>query len=282
MTGCAVLLSVGRHPESGRRRLAEAEASAIALAASAGFRPLVVHAGRPADADTLRPALGMGAERLDLLEIEPGEDPFDRLARHLRTIDPDLVLAGRSAETGEASGFLPFVLAERLGRPLIADCASLSAAPGGGWQVATALPGGSRRHLRAYGPLILTVGAAGPPPRYSAYAAARRGRIAIVAGEAAAAAGEPEAPTAAGEAHADRADPRLGCPARRARAMPRPIPSPPSGDPAERLAAILGDGRSAPNRRLQGLGAEAAAAAILEELRSAGCLPPPRPPENAS
>jgi electron transfer flavoprotein beta subunit len=168
-----------------------------------------------------------------------------------------------------ASGHLPFVLAERLARPLFASCTHLLPEPDG-WHVATALPGGARRHLRAPGPLVLTVGAAGPQPLLSAFAAARRGRITTVGTAGASAALSEVAAHRTGAASA--LDPRLTCPVRPARARPRPIAGPPSGDPAQRLAAILGGGRPDGNRRLVDVDAEAAAAGILDELRSGGCL----------
>ena len=101
----AVLLSVGRHPASGRARRAELDSRALELAlrlaaASAGdgapVRVHAVHAGSPAE-PALRDYLGMGVERLTVLDIPASADPLAPLIAHLAARRPSLVLAGMRA-----------------------------------------------------------------------------------------------------------------------------------------------------------------------------------------
>ncbi len=108
------LVSIGAHPASGRPRRAEQDARAVELGLRlSGPRLQVLHAGDP-HAEALRGYLGMGLERLSVLEQPAGADALPALAEHLRDSRAQLVLTGSQAETGEGSGMLPFLLAERL------------------------------------------------------------------------------------------------------------------------------------------------------------------------
>jgi electron transfer flavoprotein beta subunit len=123
--------------------------------------------------------------------------------------------------------------------------------------VVQALPGGRRRRLAVPLPFVASVGAAGPAPRLSAFAKARRGRVTVQPADAA-------------------RDPRHDWPVRPARTRPRRIAAPAaSGNAASRLDAILGAGRGAASdsKALVDLTPDAAAGAILDFLTREGLLP---------
>jgi electron transfer flavoprotein alpha/beta subunit len=63
----------------------------------------------------LRAYLGMGLEQLHVLEQPAGADALPVLVDYLRDAGAQLVLTGSQAETGEGSGMLPFLLAEKPG-----------------------------------------------------------------------------------------------------------------------------------------------------------------------
>jgi electron transfer flavoprotein beta subunit len=183
----AVLVSVGRHPLTGRARRADQDARALEMALSLpGGRVRLLHAGR-ADAESeaaLRGYLGMatdtgqgGRQRLGLLEQPEGADAIPALADHLASDPPQLVATGSRAECGEGSGLLPYALAERLGWPLVSGVAQVERIENGAVTLLQALPRGQRRRLRVGLPAILVVDAAAPTARQSAFGPARRGAI---------------------------------------------------------------------------------------------------------
>ncbi|MFO6372298.1 electron transfer flavoprotein subunit beta, partial [Pseudomonas aeruginosa] len=151
------LVSIGAHPASGRPRRAEQDARAVELGLRlSGPRLQVLHAGDP-HAEALRGYLGMGLERLSVLEQPAGADALPALAEHLRDSRAQLVLTGSQAETGEGSGMLPFLLAERLGWPLVVGLAEVEKVEDGSAQVLQALPRGQRRRLRVRLPFVASV-----------------------------------------------------------------------------------------------------------------------------
>lgn len=176
-----VLLSLGRHPASGRTRRADLDARALELALSLGERARLsaVHAGQP-DEPALRDYLGMGLATLRVLGQPAEADALPALVWHLRRQPPGLLLAGAAAETGEGSGFLPYALAAALGCVLVPDIVSLRLT-GDGVELDQALPGGRRRRLFARLPLMATVGRQAPEARASAFGPARRGSIETIA-----------------------------------------------------------------------------------------------------
>ena len=106
MVDVAVLLSVGRHPASGRSRRAGADARALALALALDSATVhAVHAGDPGEG-ALREYLGMGLSALTVLALAAGCDSVDALVRHLGARGPGIVLAGRRGEGGEDSGMV--------------------------------------------------------------------------------------------------------------------------------------------------------------------------------
>ena len=172
------LVSIGAHPSSGRARRAEQDARAVELGLQlAGDNLQVVHAGDPRE-EALRAYLGMGLEHLDVLEQPAGADVLGVLGDYLRDAGAQLVLTGSQAETGEGSGMLPFLLAEKLGWPLIVGLAEVESIENGTAQVLQALPRGQRRRLKVRLPLLATVDNAAPKPRQSAFGPARRGVLA--------------------------------------------------------------------------------------------------------
>jgi electron transfer flavoprotein beta subunit len=180
MLKLAVLLSVGRHPASGRPRRAPLDPRALELALRlTGAEIHAVHAGDPSQA-VLRDYLGMGLERLTVLAIPPGSDPVPALITHLAALAPDITLAGSHAEGGEDSGMVPYLVAQSLGHAIVADVAGVSAAEDRA-SLAQALPRGRRRLIETRLPVVAVVNLAAPEPRQSAFARARRGIIDSVA-----------------------------------------------------------------------------------------------------
>lgn len=188
-----VLVSVGRHPLTARSRRADQDARALELALSMdGARTTVLHAGRD-DADSeiaLRGYLGMlggvpggtpadgdGVQSVTLLRQDEGADVLPALATALAESAPQLVLCGSQAESGESSGMLPYLLAEWLGWPLLSGVVALEHVRAGVCTVLQALPRGQRRRLSVRLPAMITVDAAAPAPRPSAFGPARRGCI---------------------------------------------------------------------------------------------------------
>ena len=172
------LVSVGAHPTSGRSRRAEQDARAVELGLQlAGDNLQVLHAGDPHE-DALRAYLGMGLAQIDVLEQPAGADVLDVLGDYLRDAGAQLVLTGSQAETGEGSGMLPYLLAERLGWPLVVGLAEVESIDNGSAQVLQALPRGQRRRLKVRLPFLASVDNAAPKPRQSAFGPARRGVLA--------------------------------------------------------------------------------------------------------
>jgi electron transfer flavoprotein beta subunit len=174
----AVLLSVGRHPASGRARRADLDARALELALGLAdvARIHAIHAGDPGE-PALREYLGMGIGSMTVLASEG--DVSGALADHLKQLRPAVVLTGGRAEWGEASGMLPYLIAQALDSPLIGDAVSI-ALRGDAARVIQALPRGGRRALRVALPITLTVDRSGPQPRMSAFGPGRRGLIRAV------------------------------------------------------------------------------------------------------
>lgn len=174
----AVLVSVGRHPVSGRARRADADARAIELALGiAGARVRLIHAGDP-DEPALRDYLGMGATEMTVLRMVSDADPVPALVEHLTSARPEVILAGACAEGGEDSGLVPYLVAEAIGAPLVPGIVSLALADGRA-EMLQGLPRGRRRALAAPLPLVATVPCMAPAPRMSAFGLARRGRIEV-------------------------------------------------------------------------------------------------------
>jgi electron transfer flavoprotein beta subunit len=169
------LVSIGAHPTSGRPRRAEQDARGVELGLQlAGKNLHVLHAGN-VEEPALRAYLGMGLDELHVLEQPEGTDALPALADYIRDSNVQVVLSGSQAETGEGSGMLPFLLAEKLGWPLVVGLAEVESLDNGVALVLQALPRGQRRRLKVRLPFMATVDNAAPKARQSAYGPAQRG-----------------------------------------------------------------------------------------------------------
>lgn len=179
MPRVAALVSVGRHPLSGRPRRAPLDARAVELGLRlAGPALRVLHAGDP-EAPALREYLGMGLPRIEVLDLPGDADPLPALVDYLARREAGIVLTGLAAEGGEDSGLLPYLLAEALGCPVVGDVADIALA-GDRARVLQSLPRGHRRALEVALPFVAAVGSAAPVPRQSAFGPARRGRVEVL------------------------------------------------------------------------------------------------------
>lgn len=168
----AVLVSVGRNPVSGLARPARNDARALALAGTLAAGPAVIHAGDPEEG-ALNDYLALGASAVEVVPVRPGDDAVPALAERLGGFD--LILTGSRAEGGADSGMLPYLLAARLGRPVVGQALDLSVADGKA-TITQFLPKGRRRRVQVDLPAVVAVHPLAPAvPRY-AYArrAARR------------------------------------------------------------------------------------------------------------
>ncbi|PFH11251.1 electron transfer flavoprotein beta subunit [Collimonas sp. PA-H2] len=174
----AVLVSIGRHPVSGVPRYSRNDAAALGLAKELAQHASdvsidVIHAGQ-ADNPALPEYLALGATRISVIETAAAQDVLPALQEQLQAYD--LVLCGSRAESGEASGMLPYQLAARLNLPLLAGVITVT--PGSDAIVAQQfLPKGRRREVALPLPALLTVHPLAPSRLRYAYARLRAGGI---------------------------------------------------------------------------------------------------------
>ncbi|WP_176493653.1 electron transfer flavoprotein subunit beta [Cobetia sp. 5-25-4-2] len=281
------LVSLGQHPVSGRLRRAEQDARALelCLALERQSAPGAVslsawHAsgskiapGSEQD-QALRGYLGMGLESLtlvtpDSLQAEPltAVDPqaaaadqpvidvWPLLVTRLKQAAPQLVVCGGQSETGEGSGLLPHLLAESLGWPLVEGIVAIESCDGAHLTALQALPRGQRRRLRVKLPALVSVDAAAPAARQSAFAQARRGELASLA---------------SGElAHDAVAETFAIAPARK---RPKRLKRIKATSARDRFKAAAAKAEGGSGKRLEGVSAEEGAAEILKLLREEGVL----------
>ncbi|MDN2655714.1 electron transfer flavoprotein subunit beta [Cobetia sp. 14N.309.X.WAT.E.A4] len=281
------LVSLGQHPVSGRLRRAEQDARALELCLALERRsaPGAVslsawHAsgskiapGSEQD-QALRGYLGMGLESLtlvtpDSLQAEPltAVDPqaaaadqpvidvWPLLVTRLKQAAPQLVVCGGQSETGEGSGLLPHLLAESLGWPLVEGIVAIESCDGAHLTALQALPRGQRRRLRVKLPALVSVDAAAPAARQSAFAQARRGELASLA---------------SGElAHDAVAEAFAIAPARK---RPKRLKRIKATSARDRFKAAAAKAEGGSGKRLDGVSAEEGAAEILKLLREEGVL----------
>ncbi|WP_062227706.1 adenine nucleotide alpha hydrolase family protein [Aureimonas frigidaquae] len=248
-----ILLSAAQDASTGRVLTPRVEAQAIRIAAELGADMRGLHAGPVPEA--IRPALGHGLTAASVIAMPQIADPVAALADAIAAGKPDIVLSGRRSEGASETGLLPYMLAERLGWPLLADAAALTYADGA-FVADQALPKGLRRRIRASGPVIVTVHPAAPAPLPYAYGQARAGTIDITTPRIE---GQPRAaPDVEERPHRPRA--RI---MRHAAA---------GGTAAERLRAATEMAASTGGECLVGPGPDLAARAILAHLRRIGAL----------
>lgn len=171
------LVSIGQHEKSGREQRASQDARAVELGLKlVGTAVKLLHVGAGKNA-ALKQYLGMGLPELTLLKTAEKSDATTVLLDHIKTSPTDILLTGIRAENGEASGLLPYQLAEKLGWPIIDRIADIQKIQAGKAEVLQALPRGQRRLLRVPLPFVASVDNTAATPRQSAFGAARRATI---------------------------------------------------------------------------------------------------------
>ncbi len=179
----SVLVSVGQHPISGAARycrndaiglslglkLAETLSAHVDVLSATGF----AKPGNPALAEylALSDYFALGAQELKVVAIEAGENIVPGLVESLKTANPDLILTGSRAENGEDSGLLPYLLAEKLGLPIIANVLEIKPIDTG-LEVLQFLPKGKRRRVVVALPAVVVVHPLAPVELH--YAAAKK------------------------------------------------------------------------------------------------------------
>lgn len=169
-----VLVSTCAHPLSGRPCSSRNDTVALALAQQLSRDSTrVLHAGNPQDA-ALADYLAHGARSVEVLPATPGQDIIAPLAGQLQ--NARLILCGTRAQSGEASGMLPYLLAAALKRPVLAEVLDIQLG-GDSVQATQFLPKGRRRTVTLSLPAIIAVHpSASAIPRY-AFARRVAGRI---------------------------------------------------------------------------------------------------------
>ena len=177
----AVLVSTATHPLSGRQCTSRNDTLALETARQlSGGTQRTLHVGDPQDA-ALPDYLAFGASSVEVLPVPPGEDAIAALAEQAR--GARLILCGTRAQSGEASGMLPYLLAASLKRPILADVLEVQLV-GDSVKATQFLPKGRRRTVTVSLPAIIAVHPlATAVPRY-AYARRVAGRIETLASPA--------------------------------------------------------------------------------------------------
>lgn len=172
------LVSIGKHPASGRARRAEQDGRAVELgmllAEASGDKQnlTVIHAGdsqQAAQQAVLRSYAGMGLTAVRVLQMRDSADVVNPLSDYLYKYSPDIILTGVQAESGESSGMVPYLLGEALGWPVVPRIANIVSIKNGVAEILQALPRGQRRALAVRLPFIASVDNAAAEPRQSAF-----------------------------------------------------------------------------------------------------------------
>lgn len=176
------LVSVGKHPQSGRVRRADQDSRAVELGLRLSVDHadglVVLHAGDPNE-PSLRSYAGMGLTAINVLQLDPAADAVAPLGEQLQQSDVDIVLTGVRAESGEGSGMLPYQLAEKLGWPIVPRVADIVSVKEGVAEVLQALPRGQRRAVKVRLPFIASIDTAAPMARQSAFGPAQRAAMTV-------------------------------------------------------------------------------------------------------
>jgi electron transfer flavoprotein beta subunit len=172
--GITVLVSTAIHPLSGHPCTNRNDTLALEIARQlSGGTQRTLHIGDPQDA-ALPDYLAFGANSVEVLPDVAGSDIVATLADQVR--NAKLILSGTRAQSGEASGMLPYLLAAALKRPIVADVLEVQLL-GDSVQATQFLPKGRRRTVTVSLPAIIAVHPlATVLPRY-AYARRVAGRI---------------------------------------------------------------------------------------------------------
>jgi electron transfer flavoprotein beta subunit len=151
----AALVSIGQHPNSGAARHCRNDSLAMSvglnLAESESAQMQVLHAG-DAQNPALADYLALGAPQIEVIETET--DIVENLAENLE--NTDLILTGSRAESGDASGLLPYLLAAKLNVPLVANALEIKLVADG-IEILQFLPKGKRRLVNVQLPAVVVV-----------------------------------------------------------------------------------------------------------------------------
>ena len=176
-TQVVTLLSAGMHPTSKRSRRADQDSRALEMALALSDKTRVqltpLHAGQ-SDEPALRQYAGMGLSSLTVIKQQAEEDTVVTLAQYLLKNPADLILCGIRAESGESSGLVPYLLAQKLAYPIVNNVADILEIDEQSVEVLQALPRGQRRKVKVKRPCVLTIDNAAPAPRQSAFGPGQR------------------------------------------------------------------------------------------------------------
>lgn len=171
------LISIGKHPQSGRERRADQDARAVELGLALSKDNLtVLHVG-DAEQAALRQYAGMGLDEIQVLATPSQADALVPLTDYMQEHAPTIILTGVRAESGESSGMVPYLLAEKLGWPMVPRIADIVSINDGMAEVLQALPRGQRRVIKVALPFIASVDTAAPEARQSAFGPASRAAL---------------------------------------------------------------------------------------------------------
>ena len=155
-TRVVVLVSAGQHPLTGRARRSPQDARVLELALSlSGIELDILHAGDP-ESGALRQYLGMGLERMQVLEVPKNCNPYPALLWALGEQEFDLILTGVNNFDGANSGLVPYALGRDLDRPVISNACEVSL-KNNRIHVLQSLPKGRRRLMAARLPAIVAI-----------------------------------------------------------------------------------------------------------------------------
>lgn len=234
--------------------LSESDAAALETGLRLGADVTAVTVGPPAAEHVVREALAAGAARAVRVD-SPDDLRSDSVATALaRCCDGASWVVCGDASADRGSGSVPAFLAAELGVGQALGLVAVEPAPNGALRVVRRLDGGRREVLIATSPTVLSVeGSVARLRRASlpAELAAQRARIDVVAGPD----GPADRPTAT----------------RAYRPRPREMAMP-SGDAFDRIGQLTDAGGSARHAEVVALEPAAAAAKIVETLRSWGYL----------
>ncbi len=179
----SVLVSVGAHAISGAARYSRNDALGLALglnvvlqlAETQSAQLDVFHAGE--NKAVLGEYLALGATCVKVIPSAK-EDVAQDLSEYLTNCD--LIITGTCAETHARSGLLPYLLAKKLGLPIIANVLEIKAMEKG-VEVLQFLPKGKRRRIFVELPALISVHPLAPAELHFAHARKNTGKIEILA-----------------------------------------------------------------------------------------------------
>ena len=152
----AVLVCAGQHPVSGQPRYCRNDGLALTLGLNLASTVKVLHAGTASN-PALLDYFALGATQIDV--VPNSGDMIENLAAQLT--DANLILTGTRAENGEDSGLLPYLLAAKLGLPLVADALTITTRDNQlqekQLEVLQFLPKGQRRRVLVSLPAVVAV-----------------------------------------------------------------------------------------------------------------------------